>query len=118
MVVPLALATAVISALVPLLTKEEVVTGAGKELWNLIKSRFKSTESEKAIVALESNPASVPAQDDAKLALANEIKNDPPLGDQMESLLNKMKAENTQTITGNDNIAIQDVQGSVIEFHK
>lgn len=124
----------VVSAVVPYLAKgadkllnkavdeavEEGFEHRGK-IWETVKGLF--IEDELTLLNLfEQNPEDAKTQGKLEGKLEDRLKSNPAVAAQLEELLKQIPAsqtkQNTQTITGDGNIAVQDTNNSNIHINK
>lgn len=87
-------------------------------IWEKIKSLFTGDEGT-AISKLEESPDSALNQKKAADELLAKLKESPAAAEDLEKMFKALPQQvknNVQTITGNNNVAMQDVQGSQINF--
>ncbi|HEX8735281.1 MAG TPA: hypothetical protein VF721_08175 [Pyrinomonadaceae bacterium] len=123
------LVPAVVAAVVPYLAKgaEKLVdksVDAGFEqrgkIWQLVKGLF--VEDDLTLLNLEANPEDARTQGKLEAKLEDRLEAKPEVAAQLEELLKQIPAsqikQNTLTITGNNNVGLQDVTGSDIKINQ
>ena len=117
------LASSAVSVLTPYLKKgaEAIVGEAGKDLWNLIKKPFTSDKDKILLEEFAENSQDQKLQDEMKIKLEEFLEHNPELVEELQELLPKTEEEvkkiNIQNITGNNNVAIQDIKDSSVNIN-
>jgi hypothetical protein len=81
--------------LAPFLTKggEELVSGAAKDLWQLIKKPFTTDKEKQLLRGLEKSPGDLEQRGMVKLKLTEKLDEDPHLLNEIVSLLAKLQSQ-------------------------
>jgi predicted PilT family ATPase len=119
------LAVQAIALLTPYLVKgaEEITTSVAKDLWEKVKSIFKSKEKEMLLDKYVSSPKDIKVQGQIEYVIQEELENNSTLAEKFGQLIKELEtaSEFNSTIkqTGNENIAVGgQINNSTIKINK
>lgn len=121
------IATLTVAAVAPYLKQgiSELSKGIGKDLWETIKKPFTKDSQKKALEALKENPNDKEVQTKVISKLEDVLEDNPDFANELKVLLEKISKDeqasiikqNTLTVSGNNSVGIQDVQGGSISIN-